>query len=800
MASVRCPPVLEESGSVTAFNEVIDYVSQRPTRFRPKKEKLGDYVGQEESTLKPLSKTKPEVSQGSTNDPSLAVRDGKLATSPTHADPSETDLQKKRSLGETWLGETTVAASDTVVPIDHRTCKRRKRSRLETDSPWDRMEKELATTRVQTVENEMAPGLPLQEPPLSPQPDTTGACNDSGTKKDVSGDTEDIQAMAALLGNELQPFYDPKAGNDAIRGGIRDRRDHVGRPIKTGPYTKEEHALVKAALMNYFANNGWDETEGWQNISAFGEGTGRTAKQKDVSDARHWETIAMVLPQRSVRSVQLYAHRRLYPWTMGPWSVEEEKDLVELVSRHGSSWTKFAYEYFHRPPNHIHSKWKDLEPRVSQQHSLRRSHRHVWTKEEDVQLLTAIKMVTGVTLPYRAIPWAEVQRHMPSFSSTALAWRYKNTLFPLILAGKYRGAHEKVLLRQFLRYVHRSLEAGVIKDLSEVEGHRVVPFWYSSNHVRRMSRYLKSRCPVEIQEAPLDKQIEFMYKLEKCEKKERHDLRRLARTFRALQEINGVKLVPAVSGVLSQRFKDPLTQHDNNLGDKSSHTAVSQGLFKTVDSRDGQLPPATIPRPLTAVEDKVKQVVPPHLLQVPEAFPVYLEAKRRRERKGTGRVDDLEAREQRAEAAVEASGKGEGVVQSHLDYHLFESLGLLQGNDFKNFGQSPTTRTKQQGSDDNQTGGDHSAGTPVDDPAYQQACLDALQRIEQLANESDSDSSSASSNCGAHNVAHRLKKHKTLTWSSSKSNSGRSQVVHIGGRRVLKKQHPWLAASPQHVD
>lgn len=71
--------------------------------------------------------------------------------------------------------------------------------------------------------------------------------------------------------------------------------------------------------------------------------------------------------------------------------MEEEKDLVELVSQYGCVWTKLAYEYFHRPPNYIRSKWKDLEPRVAHHQSLRRSERHVWTKEEDIQLLTAIK-------------------------------------------------------------------------------------------------------------------------------------------------------------------------------------------------------------------------------------------------------------------------------------------------------------------------------------------------------------------------------------------------------------------------
>jgi hypothetical protein len=52
--------------------------------------------------------------------------------------------------------------------------------------------------------------------------------------------------------------------------------------------------------------------------------------------------------------------------------------------------------------------------------------------------------VTGVPLPYRAVPWREVQEHMPNFSPCALSWRYKNTLFPSIIEGMFKGAKERV--------------------------------------------------------------------------------------------------------------------------------------------------------------------------------------------------------------------------------------------------------------------------------------------------------------------------------------------------------------------
>ncbi|XP_053993777.1 uncharacterized protein LOC128884407 isoform X2 [Hylaeus volcanicus] len=448
------------------------------------------------------------------------------------------------------------------------------------------------------------------------------------TKKNDS-----FNSIINLLENEIQPYYDPTAGQQSLTSGIRHRRDHLNRQIKNGPYTQEEHDILKASLENYFKLQGWNEQECWNHITSFGEGSGRSSKQKEVVEAQHWEKIAMALPQRSVRSVQLFALRRLYPWKTGPWTKEEENDLIELVKRYGFTWTKFAYEYFQRPPNYIQSKWRDLEPRLCEPQHVGTSKRHRWTKEEDIKLLKAINLVTGVPLPYRAVPWREVQEHMPNFSPCALSWRYKNTLFPSIIEGMFKGAKERVLFRQYLRYVKSGLQSGLIKDLSEVEGKRVVPFWYSSNHQRRFTQYLKASCSPEIQNSSLTTQINYLYNKLKCDKKEKHDLRRLSESYEMLKKINGVIEVPATPGVLSQRYKNPFAHKSNVSSNEKQKNLPSRNLFVTVTKNNTEKQTKSILRPLTAKMEKIQNIVPPHLHHVPEAFPIYLEAKKRKQRK-----------------------------------------------------------------------------------------------------------------------------------------------------------------------
>lgn len=70
-----------------------------------------------------------------------------------------------------------------------------------------------------------------------------------------------------------------------------------------------------------------------------------------------------------------------------------------------------------------------------------------------------------------------------------------------------------------------------------------------------LQRVLKSTCPKELQNAKLSEQVEYIHKLLKCDKKEYKDLQRLARTFKVLQEINGVSVVGQRRSVLSERFR-----------------------------------------------------------------------------------------------------------------------------------------------------------------------------------------------------------------------------------------------------
>lgn len=231
-----------------------------------------------------------------------------------------------------------------------------------------------------------------------------------------------------------------------------------------------------------------------------------------------------------------------------------------------------------------------------------------------------------------------------------------------------------------------------------------------------------------------------MYKLLKCEKKERHDLRRLARTFRTLQELNGVSVVPAVSGILSERFP-PSTP-------AKQPTSLPQ-LFKTVDTTPHRHElPSTLHRPLTASEHKTKKVVPSHLQHLPYAFPINLEAKKRRRRQCNGNQD--------ADAEQAVSDTSSNTTSSFL-------VSSTKSDSLPNADRAEIQHTSSNTKP--------FPNTQQDDPIHKQY-LDALEHIQRHCAEASSDS-----------------------FSSSDEDDDASPVVTVGQRRLRKKDHPWMSLS-----
>lgn len=385
-----------------------------------------------------------------------------------------------------------------------------------------------------------------------------------------------------ILENEFQEPYDPLAKK--------------GR--RTGYFTLKERTILEQTIDAYFKKRGWTQTDGWKRLSS---------RARDS-----WEEIAAALPGRKRISVQRYALRRLNPWKRGKWSSNEEKLLLELVKVSGRKWAAMAEEHLRREPNLIKAKAHALEGRLqlvlNSKEPLEvllkdcttygavigKSHNQIWNNELDAKLLAGIYLVTGVRMPCRGVPWVGVVEHMPpGITESCAAARYKRVLFPNILRVKFGGPHRATLLRQTVRYIYRVVEAKLVEDLSEVEPHRIIPFWYG-NALELFRAYLRRGCPASVQKMPFSEKIQWLYKYLQCETTEEYDLQRLANAFDALQKVNGVILLPAGRKRLSEKWDKELPEAE-----------------------------AVIPRPRHASEEVLKKVVPKHLQHVPEAFAQY---------------------------------------------------------------------------------------------------------------------------------------------------------------------------------
>lgn len=81
----------------------------------------------------------------------------------------------------------------------------------------------------------------------------------------------------------------------------------------------------------------------------------------------------------------------------GPWTQEEEANLIHLFKIHGPKWVLFSKEYLRRMPDSIYGKWLELQPVISQFKGKlpEKKPRATFTEKDDVKLLTTIRYMQG---------------------------------------------------------------------------------------------------------------------------------------------------------------------------------------------------------------------------------------------------------------------------------------------------------------------------------------------------------------------------------------------------------------------
>jgi len=176
-----------------------------------------------------------------------------------------------------------------------------------------------------------------------------------------------------------------------------------GVSIRTGKYSKEETAIIVAAVKEYCA-----------------------AKQITVSrlcsECDHkadlkgsWMEIAKCLPNRPVQSVYRHGLRQLHPFKRGAWSDDEVEALIGLVARVGKKWAHIQAKlnrtadscrdkYREIDDSYIRGRWKESETE-----QLKRFIREYLRVDPRSDLKDLGKMVEADDIK---IPWSLISKRM----------------------------------------------------------------------------------------------------------------------------------------------------------------------------------------------------------------------------------------------------------------------------------------------------------------------------------------------------------------------------------------------------
>ena len=144
--------------------------------------------------------------------------------------------------------------------------------------------------------------------------------------------------------------------------------------IKTGHWNEEEQQQLRLAIRTYAERHDLDpDNLDWM-----------VGKKHSQHDGRGmWTEISQDLPHRSIKAIAAAALRLFHPYAgRGPFTSDDDEALRGLVLAHGNKWTEFS-PILRRTPEACRLRWRDIKDQETTQTGK-------WSEEEERQLVDAV--------------------------------------------------------------------------------------------------------------------------------------------------------------------------------------------------------------------------------------------------------------------------------------------------------------------------------------------------------------------------------------------------------------------------